>query len=196
MELLDTARRLGDVPTRFVLWQTIRSRNRDLLDTYIDALEDYVDALAQVCESLGHTVRALHRERKNLTRHRQVLDRNVDQFLAEGKALLAAMAQHRLLIFERLDATYARLLTQQERELEAYTEIRLRLEAKLSEARQRREEILDVLEGRANPAVLGNTVPQEPAPDWDITALEAQLETALDRETVHRFLAQRLPSRR
>jgi len=143
LELLDAARRVGDVPIRFVLWRALQARDLSILDDYIHALEDYVEALSQVCENLGFATRALHRQRKALGRHRQVLDQDVDQFLLEGKHDLAAMAQHRLLTLGRLDATYARLAVEQEKEQKACLDIRLQLEARLSEARRRRDELLD-----------------------------------------------------
>lgn len=190
VELLDTAKRIGNIPIRFVLWRAVDTQDWRLLDDYIHALEDYVEALSNVCDSLGHTVRALHRQRKALERHRTVLDRDIDQFLGEEKENLAIMAQHRLMTLARLDATYDRLIRQQEREQARYTDIRLLLEAKLSEARRRREELLDALRGgdgsqSALPADL------TPDPAWDVRRLWDELQEALELDTLRQLLAER-----
>ncbi len=186
MELLESARRLGDFPTRFVLWRALQARDRTVLDLYVDALEDYIAALNDICDVLSGMVRTLRRASRLLERQRHLLEGNVAQFLREGKTDLAHMAQHRLLTLDYLAATYERLLHAQEREYEAYRDVRLLLEATLSEARQRREEVEEWLDKGA-----AETIPEfaRPLPDWDEEALTRRLEMVLNISEVEKRLA-------
>ncbi len=177
MELLESARRLGDFPTRFVLWRAVRDRDKRILDLYIDALEDYVAVLAEVCDTINALIRTLHRAQHSLERQQRIWQSNVQRFREEGKDDLSHMAQHRVLTMNYLAATYERLLSIQKKELAAYQEVRLLLEATLAESRQRREEIEAWLEGRD----VNKPVPEfaRPIPQWDEERLSQELAEIL-----------------
>ena len=177
MELLESARRLGAFPTRFVLWRAIHTGDEAILNLYIDALEDYVAVLGDVCETINALARTLHRAQRALEHQRKTWQSIAQRFREEGKADLAHMAEHRVRAMNHQAATYRRLLTAQERELAAYQDVRLVLEATLAEARQRREEIEDWLENRKGATSLPDFA--RPLPEWDEEQMARELEEIL-----------------
>lgn len=183
MELLESARRLGEFPTRFVLWRAVRDRDRRILDLYIDALEDYVAVLAEVCDTISALIRTLHRAQHSLARQQRIWQSNVQRFREEGKDDLSHMARHRVLTMNYLAATYERLLNAKKEELAAYREVRLLLEATLAESRQRREEIEAWLEGRSTDMSLPEFA--RPIPHWDEARLSQELTEILGLTITH-----------
>lgn len=182
MELLESARRLGEFPTRFVLWRALHTRDEGVLNLYIDALEDYVAVLGEVCETINALVRALHRAQRSLEQQRETWQSIARRFHEEGKADLARMAEHRVRAMRHQAATYERLLAAQERELTAYQEVRLWLEATLAEARQRREEIEAWLEKHHDATFVPDFA--RPLPEWDEERLARELAHILGIATM------------
>ena len=177
MELLSSARRLGEFPTRFVLWHACQHRDLRLLRLYVDALEDYVAVLQDVCETIHTMIHTLHRAQRHLERQRAVWEANAQRFLEEGKEDLAHMARHRVRAMDDQAVTYERLLEHQKRELAAYQDVRLWLEATVAEVRQRREEIEAWLDAKGPDAPLPDFA--RPLPEWDEERLLGELEEIL-----------------
>ena len=177
MELLDSARRLGNFPTRFVLWRAVHTGDETVLNLYIDALEDYVAVLGEVCETISALVRTLHRAQRSLAQQRETWQAIAQRFREEGQTYLAEMAEHRVRTVDHLANTYERLLAGHEQELSAYQDVRLWLQATLAEARQRREEIETWLETGRTPTPLPDFA--RPLPEWDEERMARELEEIL-----------------
>ncbi len=183
MELLTSARRLGEFPTRYVFWRTWQTRDLRLLNLYLDALEDYVAVLQEVCETLHTLIHTLQRAHHRLKQQQEVWQANVQRFLEEGKEDLAHMARHRAHTMDHQAATYQRLLETQKRELAAYQDVRLWLEATAAEVRERRDEIEAWLEKGVTPDPLPDFL--RPLSHWHTAKLQQELEDILGLEVSH-----------
>ncbi len=180
MSLLDASRELAEFPTQYVFWRAVHEQDWRILDHYIHALEDLVDALKEIDALLGSMVRTLQREQGELHQLCRVFHRDISLFEEEGKDDLAEMARHRLASYRRLQVTYEHMEKARQDERDAYRDVRLILEATLSEARQRRDDFHDYLassKGRGR----GGSPPSPLAfdPNWDRSSLDARLEDLL-----------------
>jgi phage shock protein A len=124
----------------------LRANSLAVFDQYIREVEDNLENLEDALATVGAEVRTLRRKEGELSQRAAELDRNIDIFLREGKEDLALSAQSRLNSTNRLIEDYDEVRKRQTVEFDTLQEMRLKLEAKLTEVKQEREELRALLD--------------------------------------------------
>jgi phage shock protein A len=124
----------------------LKANSLAVFDQYIREVEDNLENLEDALATVGGEVKTLRRKKADLDQKAGALDRNIDIFLQEGKEELALAAQSRLNSTNRLIQNYEQVLERQEAEFQSLQEVRLKLEAKLTEVKQEREELQALLD--------------------------------------------------
>ena len=124
----------------------LKANSLAVFDQYIREVEDNLENLEDAVATVGGEVKTLRRKKADLEEKANALDRNIDVFLQEGKEDLALAAQSRLNSTNRLIQNYEQVLERQEAEFASLQEVRLKLEAKLTEVKQEREELQALLD--------------------------------------------------
>jgi phage shock protein A len=124
----------------------LRANSLAVLDQYVREVEDNLEDLEDATATIGGEVKTVRRKRADQMQKAAELDRNIDIFLREGKEDLALAAQSRLNSVTRLVKEYDEMLEHQEAELQSLQDARLKLEAKLTEVKQEREELQVLLD--------------------------------------------------
>jgi phage shock protein A len=124
----------------------LKANSLAVFDQYIREVEDNLENLEDAVATVGGEVKTLRRKKADLGQKASDLDRNIDIFLQEGKEDLALAAQSRLNSTNRLIQNYEQVLERQEAEFQSLQEVRLKLEAKLTEVKQEREELQALLD--------------------------------------------------
>jgi phage shock protein A len=124
----------------------LRANSLAVLDQYVREVEDNLEDLEDATATIGGEVKTVRRKRADQMQKAAELDRNIDIFLREGKEDLALAAQSRLNSVTRLVKEYDEMLQHQEAELQSLKDARLKLEAKLTEVKQEREELQVLLD--------------------------------------------------
>jgi phage shock protein A len=124
----------------------LRANSLAVFDQYVREVEDNLEDLEDATATVGGEVKTVRRKRADQVQKAAELDRNIDIFLREGKDDLALAAQSRLNSVSRLVENYDQMLKNQEAELQSLQDARLKLEAKLTEVKQEREELQVLLD--------------------------------------------------
>jgi phage shock protein A len=124
----------------------LRANSLAVFDQYVREVEDNLEDLEDAAATVGGEVKTVRRKRADQVQKAAELDRNIDIFLREGKGDLALAAQSRLNSVTRLVEDYDEMLEHQEAELQSLQDARLKLEAKLTEVKQEREELQVLLD--------------------------------------------------
>jgi phage shock protein A len=124
----------------------LKANSMAVFDQYVREVEDNLEDLEGAVATVGGELKTLHRKKSDLDRQAADLDRNIDLFLREGKEDLAMAAQSKLNSVNRLVQNYDEMLQRQEAEFESLKDARLKLEAKLTEVKQEREELQALLD--------------------------------------------------
>jgi phage shock protein A len=124
----------------------LRANSLAVFDQYVREVEDNLEDLEDAAATVGGEVKTVRRKRADQMQKTAELDRNIDIFLREGKEDLALAAQSRLNSVTRLVESYDEMLENQEAELQSLKDARLKLEAKLTEVKQEREELQVLLD--------------------------------------------------
>ncbi len=124
----------------------LKANSLAVFDQYVREVEDNLENLEDAVATVGGEVKTLRRKKADLDQKASDLDRNIDIFLQEGKEDLALAAQSRLNSTNRLLQNYEQVLERQEAEFQSLQEVRLKLEAKLTEVKQEREELQALLD--------------------------------------------------
>ena len=124
----------------------LKANSMAVFDQYVREVEDNLEDLEGAVATVGGELKTLHRKKSDLDRQAADLDRNIDLFLREGKEDLAMAAQSKLNSVNRLVQNYDEMLQHQEAEFKSLKDARLKLEAKLTEVKQEREELQALLD--------------------------------------------------
>jgi phage shock protein A len=124
----------------------LRANSLAVFDQYVREVEDNLENLEDAVTTVGGELKTLRRKKAGLDQKAAELDRNIDVFLREGKEDLALAAQSRLNSTNRLIQNYEEMLERQETEFQSLQDARLKLEAKLTEVKQEREELQALLD--------------------------------------------------
>jgi len=116
------------------------------VDEYIRKVEDNLDALEDAAATVGGEARTIKRKFQEFEEQAEELDRNIDLFLSQGKEDLASAAQYRYNTVKRLADTYGEQHKSQEEEYRKLLAAKLKLEAKLTEAKRERTELQAMLD--------------------------------------------------
>jgi len=144
--LLDRVGTLISANINWLVSSALKANSMAVLDEYIRRVEDNLEALEDAAATVGGEAKTLRRKFEDLQGQVDALDRNIDILLGEGKGSLAVAAQSRYNTIERLAQTYKEQATHQEAEFQKLMDSKLRLEAKLTEAKQERVELQAMLD--------------------------------------------------
>jgi phage shock protein A len=165
----------------------LQANSLAVFDQYIREVEDNLENLEDAVATVGGEVKTLRRKKADLDQKADALDRNIDIFLQEGKEDLALAAQSRLNSTNRLIQNYKQVLERQEAEFQSLQEVRLKLEAKLTEVKQEREELQALLDLARSKELTAKTYKSlddlAGAGDDDIARVAEGIRARLDKAT-------------
>jgi phage shock protein A len=144
--LLEKAQTLITANLHAMVDAALRANSMAVFDQYVREIEDNLENLEDALATIGGELKTLRRKKKDLDEKAAALDRNIDIFLREGKDDLALAAQSRLNSTDRLVQNYVAMIGRQEEEFQSLQDTRLKLEAKLTEVKQEREELQALLD--------------------------------------------------
>jgi phage shock protein A len=144
--ILEKAQTLVSANLHALLDKALRSNSLAVLDEYIRQVQDNLDDLEDAAATVGGQVKTLRRKADEFAQKAEELDRNVDALLQRGKEDLAMAAQRRLNSVQELAEEYREQHGRQQQEYQRLLDARLKLEAKLTEIRQEREQLHALLE--------------------------------------------------
>jgi phage shock protein A len=124
----------------------LQANSMAVFDQYVREAEDNLESLEDAEITVSGELKTLRRKQTDLNQKSAELDRNIDLFLREGKEDLALAVQSRLNSVNRLIENYEEMLERQEAEYKSLKDARLKLEAKLTEVKQQREELQALLD--------------------------------------------------
>jgi phage shock protein A len=144
--LLERVRTLISANLNYVVSQALKANSMAVVDEYIRKVEDNLEALEDAAATVGGEARTLKRKYEEFESQTKELDRNIDLFLTQNKEDLAQAAQYRYNTIKRLADTYGEQYRAQEIEYKKLLDAKLKLEAKLTEAKRERTELQAMLD--------------------------------------------------
>jgi phage shock protein A len=214
--LLERIATLISANLNYMVSQALKANSMAVVDEYIRKVEDNLEALEDAAATVGGEAKTLKRKYLQYEGQAKELDRNIDLFLTKGKQDLAQAAQYRYNTISRLADTYGEQHQAQEAEYEKLLAAKLKLEAKLTEAKRERMELQAMLDlakskeltHRVVEGVSGITEPEAGIDEIreeiqrrldkataqgeiDAKRLDSQMAEALEKDTIERQLAER-----
>lgn len=214
--LLERIATLISANLNYMVSQALKANSMAVVDEYIRKVEDNLEALEDAAATVGGEAKTLKRKYLQYEGQTKELDRNIDLFLTKGKQDLAQAAQYRYNTIRRLADTYGEQHQAQEAEYQKLLAAKLKLEAKLTEARRERMELQAMLDlakskeltHRVVEGVSGITEPEAGIAEIreeiqrrldkataqgeiDAKRLDNQMAEALEKDTIERQLAER-----
>jgi phage shock protein A len=214
--LLERVGTLISANLNYLVSKALKANSMAVVDEYIRNVEDNLDALEDAAATVGGEARTLKRKNDELQGQVRELDKNINLFLKQGKEDLAQAAQYRYNTVKRLADTYGEQSRAQDVEYQKLLDAKLKLEAKLTEAKRERAELQAMLDlakskelthkvvegvGGATVAETGiNEIRDEiqrrldkatAQGEIDAKRLDNQMNEALEKDTLDRQLAER-----
>jgi len=214
--LLERVRTLISANLNYLVSQALKANSMAVVDEYIRKVEDNLEALEDAAATVGGEAKTLKRKYEEFEAQAGELDRNIDLFLKQGKEDLAQAAQYRYNTVKRLADTYGEQAKAQETEYQKLLDAKLKLEAKLTEAKRERTELQAMLDlakskelthkvvegvGGITTAEAGMAEIREEIQrrldkataqgEIDAKRLDNQMAEALEKDTIDRQLAER-----
>jgi len=214
--LLERVRTLISANLNYLVSQALKANSMAVVDEYIRKVEDNLEALEDAAATVGGEAKTLKRKYEEFETQAGELDRNIDLFLKQGKEDLAQAAQYRYNTVKRLADTYGEQAKAQETEYQKLLDAKLKLEAKLTEAKRERTELQAMLDlakskelthkvvegvGGITTAEAGMAEIREEIQrrldkataqgEIDAKRLDNQMAEALEKDTIDRQLAER-----
>jgi phage shock protein A len=144
--LLERVGTLISANLNYLVSKALKANSMAVVDEYIRNVEDNLDALEDAAATVGGEARTLKRKWEELDAQAKELDRNIDLFLKQAKEDLAQAAQYRYNTVKRLADTYGEQYKAQDGEYQKLLDAKLKLEAKLTEAKRERTELQAMLD--------------------------------------------------
>ena len=144
--ILEKAQTLISANLHNILDKALKANSLAVLDEYIRQAQDNLDDLEDAAATVGGQVKTLKRKAEEFEKNQQKLDRDIDMLLQRGKEDLAIAAQRRMNNVQEMAQEYQEQWQQQQKEYQTLLDARLKLEAKLTEIRQEREQLQALLE--------------------------------------------------
>lgn len=214
--LLDRVGLLVAANVNALLDRALRANSPAVLDEYIRRMEDNLDALEDAAAVVGGEGKTLQRKADEYNRQLTDLDRQIDMALAQGKNDLATAAQSRYNTAARMAHSYTDQAASQKREFDKLMGAKLKLEAKLTDVKQQREELLAMLQLAKSKEAVNKAVRQVGAvtsetagiedmrdqvqkrldvanaqAEMDASRLDAQMEELLEKSQIDEQLSER-----
>ena len=129
-----------------ILDKALKANSLAVLDEYIRQAQDNLDDLEDAAATVGGQVKTLKRKTEEFEKKAQKLDSDIDMLLQRGKEDLALAAQRKINNVQSMAQEYREQWERQQKEYQTLLDARLKLEAKLTEIRQEREQLQGLLE--------------------------------------------------
>lgn len=163
----------------------LQANSMAVFDQYVREAEDNLESLEDAEVTVSGELKTLRRKKTDLDQKSAELDRNIDLFLREGKEDLALAVQSRLNSVNRLIENYEEMLERQEAEYKSLKDARLKLEAKLTEVKQQREELQALLDLARSKELTAKTIRSlddlTGAGDADVARVAEGIRARLDK---------------
>lgn len=144
--LLEKAQTLISANLHSILDKALKANSLAVLDEYIRQAQDNLDDLEDAAATVGGQVKTLKRKTEEFEKKAQKLDSDIDMLLQRGKEDLALAAQRKINNVQSMAQEYREQWERQQKEYQTLLDARLKLEAKLTEIRQEREQLQGLLE--------------------------------------------------
>ena len=144
--LLEKAQTLISANLHAILDKALQANSLAVLDEYIRQAQDNLEDLEDAAATVGGQVKTLKRKTTEFEKKAEKLDSNIDMLLQRGKDDLAVAAQRKLNGVQEMSQEYREQHERQQKEYQQLLDARLKLEAKLTEIRQEREQLQGLLE--------------------------------------------------
>ena len=144
--LLDRVRTLISANLNYLVSKALKANSMAVVEEYIRNVEDNLEALEDAAATVGGEAKTLKRKYRQFKDQATELDKNIDLLLTKGKEDLAQAAQYRFNTIERLAESYGEQSKAQEVEYQKLLDAKLKLEAKLTEAKRERTELQAMLD--------------------------------------------------
>lgn len=166
--------------------QAMKANSLAVVDEYIRRVEDNLEALEDAAATVGGEVKTLKRKHDEYQAKADELDRNIDIFLQQNKEQLAVAAQSRYNTLKQLADSYLQQYQAQEAEYQKLLDAKLKLEAKLTEIRQQRQELqakLELARSKETTHKAVQSVGDVTVVTDGLGAMREEIEKRLDRAT-------------
>ncbi|HUT14965.1 MAG TPA: PspA/IM30 family protein [Anaerolineae bacterium] len=144
--LLDRVKTLISANLNYLVSKALKANSMAVVDEYIRKVEDNLEALEDAAATVGGEAKTLKRKYRQFEDQAAELDKNIDLLLTKGKEELAQAAQYRYNTIKRLAESYGEQHKAQEAEYKKLLDAKLKLEAKLTEAKRERTELQAMLD--------------------------------------------------
>jgi phage shock protein A len=144
--LLDRVRTLISANLNYLVSKALKANSMAVVEEYIRKVEDNLEALEDAAATVGGEAKTLRRKHRQFDDQSAELDKNIDLLLTKGKEDLAQAAQYRYNTIKRLAESYGEQYQAQETEYKKLLDAKLKLEAKLTEAKRERTELQAMLD--------------------------------------------------
>lgn len=144
--LLEKTQTLISANLHAMLDKALQANSLAVLDEYIRQAQNNLDSLEDAAATVGGQVKTLKRKMEEFEKKAQELDAQVDTLLQRGKDDLAVAAQRKLNSAKEMAQQYREQYERQQQEYKQLLDARLKLEAKLTEIRQERQQLQALLE--------------------------------------------------
>lgn len=144
--LLEKAHTLISANLHSIMDRALKANSLAVLDEYIRQVQDNLEDLEDAAATVGGQVRTLKRKAEEFEEKARDLDRDIDALLVRSKEDLALAAQRKLNNVQETAQEYREQYERQQAEYQQLLDARLKLEAKLTEIRQEREQLQALLE--------------------------------------------------
>ena len=214
--LLERVGTLISANLNYLVSKALKANSMAVVDEYIRKVEDNLDALEDAAATVGGEARTLKRKYEEFQAQSREMDNSIDLFLKQNKESLAQAAQYRYNTIKRLAETYGEQYKAQDIEYQKLLDAKLKLEAKLTEAKRERTELQAMLDlakskelthkvvegvGGITTSEAGITDIREEIQhrldkataqgEIDAKRLDNQMAEALEQDTIDRQLAER-----
>lgn len=144
--LLEKTQTLISANLHAMLDKALQANSLAVLDEYIRQAQDSLDDLEDAAATVGGQVKTLKRKMDEFEKKAQELDDQIDMLLQRRKDDLAVAAQRKMNNVRDMAQEYRAQHERQQQEYKQLLDARLKLEAKLTEIRQERQQLQALLE--------------------------------------------------
>ena len=144
--LLEKAQTLISANLHGMLDKALQANSLAVLDEYIRQAQGNLEDLEDAAATVGGQVKTLQRKTAEFEKKTEELDAQIDALLRRGKDDLAIAAQRKLNNVQDMAREYREQHERQQKEYQQLLDARLKLEARLTEIRQEREQMEALLE--------------------------------------------------
>ncbi|MHB9034840.1 MAG: PspA/IM30 family protein, partial [Anaerolineae bacterium] len=184
--LLERVGTLVSANLNYLVSKALKANSVAVIDEYIRKIEDNLEALEDAAATVGGEAKGMRRKAQEFQAKAEELDRSIDLFLRSGKEELARSAQSNLNTTMRLADTYKEQAGAQEAEFNTLVDAKNKLEAKLSEVKQERQELqamLDVAKSKETTHKVVTGVAGATDAESGIAEMRSAIQARLDKAT-------------